>query len=219
MIGYLEGYLIARNEDAQTVTLLVGEVGYEIRLPHIVYRELGIQRQPLYDPSDQDVVPSKSKFFIYQHQTERSPCPLLIGFRNRVEREFFTRLITVQDIGPTAAAKALTMPIRTIARAIEERDLTTLSKLKGIGRGKAEKIAATLAGKMAKFALMRVSQEEEAEEKVSADEVRDEVVQVLTSQLGYKKAEAEAMVDEALEENPGLETPEELFDAVYRARR
>ncbi len=210
MIGYLKGRVIASDEASETITLLVGNVGYEIRLPHIVWRELGVQRVSLDDPAELEL-------FIYQHQTERSPKPLLIGFRNEMEREFFTKLISVQDIGPTAAAKAFTMPIRTIARAIEERDITTLTRLSGIGKNKAEKIAATLAGKVAKFALIQ-GEEREIPEAVSTDELRLQVIEVLISQLGYRRSEAVEMVDEALKENPGLETPEELFDAVYRAK-
>ncbi|TKJ43410.1 Holliday junction DNA helicase RuvA [candidate division TA06 bacterium B3_TA06] len=211
MIGFLKGRVISRDEESEIITLLVGQVGYEVRLPHIVYRGLEIHRMSLENETDLEL-------FIYQHQTERTPKPLLIGFRNEVEREFFTKLISVQDIGPTAAAKALTMPIRTIARAIEERDITTLTKLSGIGKTKAEKIAATLAGKVAKFALMQV-EERELPEAVPTDELRAQVIEVLTSQLGYKRSEAVAMVDEVLTENPGIQTPEELFDAVYRARR
>ncbi|MCK4334199.1 Holliday junction DNA helicase RuvA [candidate division WOR-3 bacterium] len=210
MIGFLKGRVISRDEESEIITLLVGQVGYEVRLPHIVYRGLEIHRMSLENEPDLEL-------FIYQHQTERSPKPLLIGFRNEMEREFFTKLISVQDIGPTAAAKAFTMPIRTIARAIEERDISTLTKLSGVGRTKAEKIAATLAGKVAKFALIQ-GEEREIPEAVSTDELRLQVIEVLISQLGYRRSEAVEMVDEALKENPGLETPEELFDAVYRAR-
>jgi Holliday junction DNA helicase RuvA len=211
MIGYLEGRMIARDEEQEQITLLAGSIGYEVRLPHIVWRELGIQRMSLEER------PALS-LFIYLHQTERTPKPLLIGFRDEVEREFFTKLITVQDIGPTAAAKALSMPIRTIARAIEAKDVGALTKLSGIGKSKAEKIAATLSGKMAKFALMKI-EEAEIVEPLTSDELRLQVIEVLVSQLGYKRPEATLMVDESLKENPGLETPEELFDAVYKARK
>jgi Holliday junction DNA helicase RuvA len=211
MIGFLKGRVISRDEESEIITLLVGQVGYEVRLPHIVYRGLEIHRMSLEEEPELEL-------FIYQHQTERMPKPLLIGFRNEVEREFFTKLISVQDIGPTAAARALTMPIRTIARAIEERDITTLTRLSGIGKNKAEKIAATLAGKVAKFALIQ-EEEREIPEAVSTDELRLQVIEVLVSQLGYKRTEATVMVDEVLAENPGIQTPEELFDAVYRSRR
>ncbi|NLI97785.1 Holliday junction DNA helicase RuvA [bacterium] len=212
MIGYLKGRLIAKDEDSQTITLLVADVGYEVRLPDIIWREMGISRMPIEDSGELSL-------FIYMHQTERTPRPMLIGFRDEVEREFFTKLLTVQDIGPTAAAKALTMPLRTIARAIEAKDVSLLTRLSGIGKSKAEKIAATLSGKMAKYALIRMDEKDEAGELTSEDELRLSVTEVLVTQLGYKRAEAVMMVEEALKENPGIATPEELFDAVYRARR
>lgn len=211
MIGYLKGRLIWRDDDNETVTLLAQNVGYEIRIPHIIWKELRLH-------SIQVEAEEELELFIYTHQTERQPKPLLIGFRNQVEREFFTRLIQVQDIGPTAAARALTMPVRVIARAIEARDVGTLTRLAGIGQKKAEKIVATLHGKVAKFALMR---EEAAEvpEALPSDELSAQVIEVLTTQLGYKRTEATQMVEEVLGENPAIQTPEELFDAVYRAGR
>ena len=54
--------------------------------------------------------------------------------------------------------KALVLPIPQIARAIEERDSKTLESLKGIGKRTADKIIATLQGKVGKFALMREDQ-------------------------------------------------------------
>ncbi len=212
MIGYLKGKLIYLDEDSETVTLMVANIGYEVRIPHIIWKELGLHR--ITEEA------RELEFFIYQHQTERTPKPLLIGFRNQVEREFFQRLIEVQDIGPTAAAKALTMPIRTIARAIEGREVSTLTKLSGIGKKKAEKIIATLRGKMAKFALMQDEGADEiTPESDNIDEVRSQVIEVLTVQLGYKRSEATVMVDEVIKQNPEIQTPEELFDAVYRSRR
>jgi Holliday junction DNA helicase RuvA len=73
--------------------------------------------------------------FIYYHQTERQPKPLLIGFNFEPEKEFFEKFITVEDIGPPTAVKALVMPIAKIAKAIEERDSRTLESLKGLERG------------------------------------------------------------------------------------
>jgi len=54
--------------------------------------------------------------------------------------------------------KALVMPIPKIAKAIEERDSRTLERLKGVGKRTADKIIATLQGKVGKFALMRSDQ-------------------------------------------------------------
>jgi len=213
MIGFLEGILLRRDDEQEQITLLVGRIGYEVRLPNIVWRELGVSRM---SADDENVF----RLYIYQHQTERSPKPLLIGFTNAIQREFFERFISVPNIGPTAAAKALTLPVRTIARSIEERDIGTLTKLSGIGRSKAEAIIAALNGKMAKFALMQDAEEPASvtPETLTPDELRTQVIEVLCSQLGYRKSEAVLMVDESLRENPAIDTPEELFDEVYRRK-
>jgi len=39
---------------------------------------------------------------------------------------------------------------------------------------------------------------------------------VLVSQLGYKAAEARRMIDDAFERNAAIDTPEALFEEVYR---
>jgi len=80
---------------------------------------------------------------------------VLVGFNFDIEKEFFEKFIKVEAIGPTAAVKALVLPVPEIARAIEERDVRTLEKMKGIGKRTAEKIVATLNGKVGKFALMK----------------------------------------------------------------
>jgi Holliday junction DNA helicase RuvA len=42
------------------------------------------------------------------------------------------------------------------------------------------------------------------------------VSDVLTKQLGHKTADAKRMISKAMERNPTIETPEELFDEIYR---
>ena len=48
------------------------------------------------------------------------------------------------------------------------------------------------------------------------EETFDAVIEVLVYQLGHKIADARRMVNEALERNADLKTPEDLFDEVYR---
>ena len=43
----------------------------------------------------------------------------MVGFLNEIEKEFFGKFITVSGIGPKAAVRALSLPIPTIARAID----------------------------------------------------------------------------------------------------
>jgi Holliday junction DNA helicase RuvA len=153
------------------------------------------------------------RLHISYHQTERQPKPLLIGFESELEREFFELLITVEDIGPAAAARAMTRSVAAIAAAIENKDTAFLRQLDGIGPRKAEKIIATLHGRVGKFALLPDRGEPLLEEKV---DFAKEVIGVLVQQLGHRQSEAQRMVQEALARRPGIESAEALFEEVYR---
>ncbi len=206
MIRYIEGKLLKKEEDR--IVVLANGVGYEILLPAIVRQTFNTKRAG----EDGETV----RLFIYYHQTERQPKPLLIGFNAEPEKEFFEKFITVEDIGPPTAAKALVMPIARIAKAIEERDSRTLERLKGIGKRTADKIIATLQGKVGKFALMRSDQIPGEAEVV---DFKKQVEEVLVKDLGHKLSEAQRLVKEAMMRNPNISAPEELFEEVYRGQK
>ncbi len=200
MIGYLEGKILKKEEDR--ILLLAGSVGYEVMLPAVVMASIADK-----SPGDE------ASLHIYFHQTERQPKPVLIGFRLEAEREFFQHFIAVEDIGPMKAVKALEMPVREIAIAIETGDTGKLKRLKGIGPRTAGKIVATLRGKMEKFALVRTA---DAAEPPPSDDMVGQVLRVLTEQLGHSKAEARRLITEAMERNTAISSAESLFEEVYR---
>ena len=207
MISYLEGTLFKKEGDK--IVVLAQGVGYEVLLPSIVSQALAGKRSG----EDGDRV----KLHIFYHQSEHQPKPVLVGFNTEVEKEFFEKFIKVEAIGPTAAVKALTMPVSTIARAIEEKDTSTLQRLKGIGKRTADKIVATLQGKVGKFALVR--DEQMPAPPVEPEDLRRQVEDVLVKQLGHTRSEAARMVSEAMVQNPAITSPEELFEEVYRGQR
>jgi Holliday junction DNA helicase RuvA len=200
MIGYLEGKLLKKEDER--ILLLIGQVGYEILLPAVVMETLRAKQAG-----------DEISLYIYHHQTERQPKPVLIGFNLEVEREFFQYFISVEDIGPLKAVKALNYSVRDIAAAIESKDVNKLKQLKGIGNRTAQKIIATLAGKMNKFALIRKVEEEAP---YPMEDFSKQVLSLLTAQLGHKTAEAKRMIADALERKPSISTPEELIDEIYR---
>lgn len=203
MIGYLEGRLLKIEEER--ILLLVNQVGYEVICPAFV-------RQTMNDKQ----VGDEAAFYIYYHMTERQPKPVLIGFNLEAEKAFFQLFITVEAIGPLKAVKALDVPIRDIANAIESGDVSLLKTLKGIGARTAQKIVATLQGKVSKFALIRKTDTVQREE---VKDVSDPVLDVLVNQLGHRPADAKRMVRQAFERKPELATPEELFNEVYKGER
>lgn len=202
MIGYIEGDLFKIYEDR--VLLLANHIGYEIILPGSAMNSLKEKRT-----GDQ------ASFFIYYHQTDRQPKPVLIGFTTEEEKNFFQRFITVEDLGPMKAVKAMTVPVEDIARAIEQKNAAELQRLKGIGKRTAMKIVAALSGTMGRF--MSGAAEEPAETGPSPlrTDFSDQVYDVLVNRLGHKPADAKKMIGDAWKRNPAISSPEELFDEVY----
>ncbi|MDX2452394.1 MAG: OB-fold domain-containing protein [Desulfosarcina sp.] len=200
MIGYIEGKLLQKEKERLLV--LANQVGYEILLPAIVMASL-----------NEKAIGDEVALYIYYQQTERQPKPVLIGFNNELEKEFFQLFLSVAAIGPLKAAKAMTLPVAEIARSIESRDAAALKQLSGIGSRTAQKIIATLEGKLDKFMLD--VQPTQAGPAPDTDFAR-QVLEVMTEQLGHRSTDARQMIAAALKRDATIATAEELFEEVYR---
>lgn len=208
MIGYLRGTILHYESDG--ILLLVGNIGYEVLLnPKIVEK---LRSRNL----DETI-----SLYIYYHQTERQPKPVLIGFESIEEKEFFQTFITVDAIGPMKAVKAMTRSTGKIALAIEKKDVSFLTGLSGVGKRTAEKIIATLHGKVEKFVVEARQDKEVMVDRLPAGmkEIGQQVEDVLVEQLGHSQASAKRMVKEAFARNSVISTPEELFDEVFQENR
>ncbi len=207
MIGYLEGKIIQRHAD--NIILLAGGIGFEVVLNPSTLVQLEADGNP-----DGNV-----SLYIYYHVSEHTPRPVLIGFTRPLEKEFFQLFISVSAIGPIKAVKALDRPVEDIALAIHEKNTQSLSSLPGIGKRTAEKIIATLHGKVDAF-LPAVSFDQEPVQEASShvDAIVDQVSFVLTTQLGYSSSAASRMIASALRDNPDIDTPEALLDSLYKVR-
>lgn len=152
----------------------------------------------------------------HYHQVDQAKSiPILIGFSNQVEKDFFEIFITVSGIGPRAALKALNRPISLIAKAIDEGDLASLKSLPGIGEQRAKEIVAKLQNKVGKFGLI---QDRAAVKENAAKNITEEALDVLL-QLEYKRSEALNMIKKVLERNAQVNTAEELLNLVYKQKR
>jgi Holliday junction DNA helicase RuvA len=213
VIASLRGRLRRCLEDR--VVLEAAGVGYEVVLPPVVRRSVeGLAAR------DGDEGPPL-ELVVYYHATRDQPRPVLIGFLQELEREFFERLITVKDVGPLVAARALVAPIPEIAEAIVRKDERFLRRLPGIGPQKCRNMIAQLEGKLAKYALMprEAAPPPVPPPAAPADGVAALVREVLVRQLGLRPGEAEAAIRDALARRPELDSPEALFEEIYRARR
>jgi len=205
VISYLKGELRMNHAHDDRVAVIVNGIGYDVLIPAFVMKRIRADRKEGED----------LELYVSYNQTERQPKPVLVGFQSPLDKEFFELFISVEDIGPSAAVKALVKPVREIARSIEGKDAKALRELKGIGERKAEKIIATLKGKVAKYALMP----EVAAPVEIVEDFRKEVEDVLVSQLGHKLMEARQLIEDAMKRNPRIGSSEELFEEVYRGQR
>jgi len=211
MIASLRGRLRRRLEDR--VIVESAGVGYEVVLPPVVAR--GLDDLVAGDGAEG----AELELVIYYHATRDQPRPVLIGFARDVEREFFERLITVKDVGPLVAARALVAPIADIAEAIVRKDERFLRRLPGIGPQKCRNIVAQLEGKVAKYALLPREEAPKPPPREEVDDVGVLVRDVLVRQMGLKPGEADQAIREALARRPDIDAPEALFEEIYRARR
>jgi holliday junction DNA helicase RuvA len=207
MISYIHGTL--RQKLSDRVVVDVAGIGYDVFLPQFVMRGLD-------HLEGQEV-----QFDIYYHVTERQIRPTLIGFNNPYEKRFFEKFISVEDIGPQKAARALTLSVSTIARAIESEDIATLRGLPGIGERTARKMVATLRGKVTEEALLKDAgfagpEKEEQPEPIA--EIRDDVLTILVD-MGHRRSDASVKIDAAIKANPAIATAEDLIREVYRAEQ
>lgn len=203
MISRIKGTIIKQDENRAIVD--VGGIAYEIYIPHTVAHRLAKQDNGL------------AEFVIYHYlnMDKHRGVPVLIGFCEEMEKEFFEKFISISGIGPKVALRAFDKPIALIAKAIEDGDIEFLKTLEGIGMQKAKQIVASLQGKVGRFALIK----DEGTKKLPVrEEIINEAREIL-KRLQYSTKEIEEMVKKACEVQPKVNTVEELLNEIYRQRK
>lgn len=207
MIARIRGRVIEKGLNCLLID--IAGIVYEVLLPSAVMQRV-----------DEKINPEGMINLVIYHYHQIEPSrstPVLIGFVNEVEKEFFEAFITVSGIGPRAALKALNQPISSIARAIDEGDINFLKSLPGIGQQRAREIVAKLQNKVGKFALIQDGGVKTTGGPMVKD-IEEEALAVL-SQLGYKKPEALNMIRKVFDNGGNVSTTEELLNEVYKQRK
>lgn len=207
MISRLQGRLVQVSDSSAFVEL--GGMTYELLVPS------GLAEKLRTDHNLGSDVSFDTFYFIEAQDKKTIQHPRLVGFANPIDREFFQLLTSVPGLGVRKVLKALILPIRDIATAIELKDAGTLSRLPGVGRRLADKIIAELNGKSAKFALSKLEAPAASGPRTNVP-IAEEAMEVL-GQLQYKPAEAEAMIRAALKQAPAVESVEELIKVIFKA--
>ena len=205
MIARIEGKLVKLNGDSALVQ--VGAVSYEVMLPGYCVSALG-------DKVGTDIALCTMEYY------EGTPAggnliPRMVGFLNEGERDFFTKFISVKGIGIKRGLRSLSVPIATIAAAIEDGDDKALIALPEIGKRTAQQIIAELRGKMETFAI--------GAEVLRPSEIRFKPFQAEALEIliawGEKRSEAMELIELACDRHPEVSSAEELVPLVYRLKQ
>jgi Holliday junction DNA helicase RuvA len=138
--------------------------------------------------------------------------PRLIGFLDRADRDFFQVFTTVKGIGTRKALKSMIEEPAELAGYIEAGNKAALTRLPEIGGRTAEKIIAELRGKLARFALEAHAAQAEPDYKLEA-------LRVLVETIQYSRAEAEDLIERALERNSKINTVDDLIQEALNPER
>ena len=187
MIATLRGEIAQVEENA--LVLAVGGVGLRVFVPN-----------PLRARSKAGDI-----LLLYTHLVVRDDALVLYGFETQPERDLFNTLLGVDGVGPKAALSVLsTLTLDAVQRAIFADEPEVLSRVPGIGKKTAQKMAIHLKDKLKPMDTLA---------GVAAMTDRDgEVLAALTA-LGYSVVEAQAAI-QALPKDAPEDTEERLRMAL-----
>jgi Holliday junction DNA helicase RuvA len=205
MIANIEGKLIRLESDCCLVQ--VGAVGYEVMLPSYCVSELS-------DKVGADITLCTMEYY-EGTLGGGNLIPRMVGFLNPGERDFFTKYTSVKGMGIKKGLRSLSVPIVTIAAAIENGDEKTLLSLPSIGRRMAQQIIAELKGKLQSFA---VGAEGARPAQMPFRPFQTEALEILIA-WGEKRTEAMELVELACRKHPDINTAEALVPLVYRLKQ
>ena len=190
MIGRLTGKLVEKGTN--TLLLDVGGVGYELEAPLSTVFALPEAGKPVT---------------LHTHFVVREDAQLLYGFSRREDRDMFRVLIRVNGVGPKLAITILSgLDSTSLARCVEDDDVSTLVKLPGIGKKTAERLLIELRDKVKSLEAGDPGKAM-ATEKLPLEaraHVQDEAESALIA-LGYKPTEAAKAIKRVWEDGMSVE--------------
>ena len=182
MIARLVGTLV--DVDGTRGILDVGGVGYEV---FATVRALG-------EWKDQD-----EPIVVHVSTQVREDAIHLYGFPSSLERRAFLALLQVKGVGPKIGLAILDMlTVEALDQAVSTDDLVTLSKVPGVGKKSAQRLALELKGKLPAGSF--------APPQVGRSRPTDDVFALALARLQYTKSEIDRARRGLEEQGMGSET-------------
>jgi Holliday junction DNA helicase RuvA len=178
MIGSLTGKVQNINLDKSNIILNVNGVGYLVYLPTHTIAPLKLD----------------AGLQVYTYTVVRETALELFGFLTLDEEHFFELLISISGVGPKSGLLILSLAdIPTLQSAIANNEISTLTKVSGIGKKIAQKIIIELKDKIGDVVI--------SSSGANADDAS--VIEALEA-MGYKQAEAREVVKKLPTDTIGL---------------
>jgi Holliday junction DNA helicase RuvA len=198
MITFLNGRLTSALPTQAIID--VGGVGYEVLIPLSSYDKLPAPGQPVH---------------ILTHLHVREDAHVLYGFMTAAERDLFRLLVNhVSGIGPKLSLAVLSgMTVSNFKSAVVNADITSLSKISGLGKKTAERIVLELKDKLGVVAAWEAASAAHA--PTAEQSQANEAVLALIA-LGYKQVDAHKVVRESQEKERNIKTAEELVKVALK---
>jgi holliday junction DNA helicase RuvA len=194
MISFLDGELVEALPTQ--VVISVQGVGYLVQIPLSSFEHLPAPG---------------GRLKLLTHFVVREDAHLLFGFVTASERDLFRLLVQhVTGVGPKLALAVLSgMSVGQFKAAVVNGDISSLSKISGLGKKTAERIILELKDKVGVAAAWEIAASGRNDQQAKGN---DAVLALLS--LGYKQVEAQKTVREIL-----LEAKTEAIDTAELVRR
>lgn len=179
MIARLHG-LLAEAPLSQEIVIDVNGVGYEVLVPNSTFSQLPRLGEEVT---------------LLVHTVVREDAITLFGFLTQQEKDLFKILINISGVGGKLANSILgAMSVESFCTAVQTKNTALLSKIPGIGKRTAERLAVELAGKLDNFdiAIAEITDKDQS--------LFNDTMQAL-SQLGFKKEHCHTVLKELIAEH------------------
>ena len=201
MIGRLRGEIAGKQ--APEVLLEVAGVGYEVQMPMSSFFNLPEIGQQVT---------------LYTHFVVREDAQLLFGFGSQSERALFRELIKTNGVGPKLGLAILSgMSASQFVRCVALDDISSLTKLPGIGKKTAERLLIEMRDKLKNWpgaepeGLAMPLTDLPVATRHAEQEAKNDAISALEA-LGYKEATAKQVVNKIAKD--GMNSEALIRDAL-----
>lgn len=170
------------------ITLLTGGVGYTVT----------VQSKTISLKSLGDTL----KLWIYHHQTEA--WSRLIGFETNEDKRIFSKLLSVNGLGPKWAIALLELGQNEVMQAIASGESKRLTQASGIGPKLASKIIVELRWSLDTETLQNIT---DVQKKSQKNKVYSDIDQSIITSLiwmGYERKSVENLIEQVPENLTGI---------------